>query len=165
MLRHGWLSSCCLHPCPTTEQGRGVATRFTSVQQHPGHPPVRPPSATVAEDRGDRELLFTGHSETCVVHWLYHRKETKLSNPKKISLTVVVNGQPTVVDAFEDAILDTIIPDALRQTENSGQPPDNWELRDADGNLLDLNKKIGDYGFPPKARLFLNLKAGVGGHG
>ena len=38
MLRHGWLSSCCLHPCPTTEQGRGVATRFTSVQQHPGHP-------------------------------------------------------------------------------------------------------------------------------
>ena len=39
MLRHGWLSSCCLHPCPTTEQGRGVATRFTSVQQHPGHPP------------------------------------------------------------------------------------------------------------------------------
>ena len=40
MLRHGWLSSCCLHPCPTTEQGRGVATRFTSVQQHPGHPPT-----------------------------------------------------------------------------------------------------------------------------
>ena len=28
-----------MHPCPTTEQGRGVATRFTSVQQHPGHPP------------------------------------------------------------------------------------------------------------------------------
>ena len=27
-----------MHPCPTTEQGRGVATRFTSVQQHPGHP-------------------------------------------------------------------------------------------------------------------------------
>ena len=49
MLRHGWLSSCCLHPCPTTEQGRGVATRFTSVQQHPGHPrpPTRgPPSRT-----------------------------------------------------------------------------------------------------------------------
>ena len=88
-----------------------------------------------------------------------------MSTGKKISITVVVNGQPTVVDAINDAPLSTIIPDALRQTENSGQPADNWELRDTDGNLLDLNKKIGDYGFPPKVRLFLNLKAGVGGHG
>ena len=88
-----------------------------------------------------------------------------MSTPKKISITIVVNGQPTVVDVFDDAPLGTIIPDALRQTENSGQPPENWELRDADGNLLDLDKKIGDYGFPEKVRLFLNLKAGVGGHG
>ena len=87
-----------------------------------------------------------------------------MPDPKKISITVVVNGQPTVVDVPEDAPLATIIPDALHQTENSGQPPENWELRDADGNLLDLNKKIGDYGFPPKVRLFLNLKAGVGGN-
>ena len=85
--------------------------------------------------------------------------------PKKVEITVVVNGQPTVVDAVEDAPLGMIIPDALRQTENSGQPPENWELRDADGALLDLNKNIGDYGFPEKTRLFLNLKAGVGGRG
>ena len=88
-----------------------------------------------------------------------------MSNPKKISITVVVNGQPTVVDVIEEAPLGTIIPDALHQTEHSGQPPGNWELRDADGNLLDLNKKIGDYGFQDKTRLFLNLKAGIGGHG
>ena len=88
-----------------------------------------------------------------------------MSIPKKITITVVVNGQPTVVDAIEDDSLSTIIPDALRQTENSGQPPENWELRDSDGTLLDLDKKIGDYGFPEKTRLFLNLKAGVGGHG
>ena len=87
-----------------------------------------------------------------------------MANPKKLSITVVVNGQLTVVNAFEDASLGTIIPDALRQTGNSGQPPENWEFRDADGNLLDLDKKIGDYGFPEKVRLFLNLKAGVGGH-
>ena len=88
-----------------------------------------------------------------------------MSDPKKISITVVVSGQPTVVDVITNAPLSTIIPDALHQTENSGQPPENWELRDADGNLLDLNKKIEDYGFPPKVRLFLNQKAGVGGHG
>ena len=88
-----------------------------------------------------------------------------VSDPKKISITVVVNGQPTVVDASGDAPLGSIIPDALRQTENSGQPAENWELRDADGTLLDLDKKLGDFGFPEKTRLFLNLKAGVGGHG
>ena len=87
-----------------------------------------------------------------------------MSTPKKVSITVVVSGQPTVVDAVEDDPLGAIIPDALRHTANSGQPPENWELRDADGNLLDLNKKIGDYGFDEKVRLFLNLKAGVGGH-
>ena len=87
-----------------------------------------------------------------------------MSDPKKISISVVVNGQPTDVDAFENEPLGSIIPDALRQTDNTGQPPENWELRDADGILLDLDKTIGDYGFPPKYRLFLNLKAGVGGH-
>ena len=88
-----------------------------------------------------------------------------MTTSKKISITVVVNGQPTVVDAIGDAPLGTIIPVALRQTENSGQPSENWELRDAEGNLLDLDKKIEDYGFPEKVRLFLNLKAGVGGNG
>ena len=88
-----------------------------------------------------------------------------MSTPKKIDITVVVNGQPTVVVAELDAPLRTIIPNTLRQTGNSGQPPENWELRDTDGNLLDLDKKIEDYGFPDKVRLFLNLKAGVGGHG
>ena len=88
-----------------------------------------------------------------------------MADSKKISLTVVVNGQPTVVDEFIDVSLGTIIPDALRQTGNTGQPSDNWELRDVDGNLLDLHKTIEDYGFTDKTRLFLNLKAGVGGHG
>lgn len=87
-----------------------------------------------------------------------------MSTAKKISLTVVVNGQPTVVDVLDESPLAVVIPDALRQTENSGQPPENWELRDPDGSLLDLDKKIVDYGFPPKFRLFLNLKAGVGGN-
>ena len=88
-----------------------------------------------------------------------------MATPKKISISVVVNGQLTVVDTTEDEPVGAIIPEALRQTGNSGQPTDNWELRDADGNLLDPDKTIGDYGFDDKVRLFLNLKAGVGGSG
>ncbi len=81
----------------------------------------------------------------------------------KETLTVIVNGTPTEVEANENAPLKTIIPKALHQTGNSGQPPDQWELKDAQGNLLDLEKKIGDYHFPDDVKLFLSLKAGVGG--
>jgi hypothetical protein len=82
----------------------------------------------------------------------------------KISLAVVVNGQPTIVEANLNAPLKSIVPRALEQTGNTGQPPENWELRDAAGVVLqDIDKKIRDFHFPPDVRLFLNLKAGVGG--
>ena len=89
-----------------------------------------------------------------------------MSEAKKVSITVIVNGQPTVVDVFDNDPLREIISPALHQTQNSGQPPGNWELRDSDGTLLnDLDKTVGDYGITSKDRLFLNLKAGVGGNG
>jgi hypothetical protein len=81
----------------------------------------------------------------------------------KIGLTVVVNGAPTVVEANLNAPLKSIIGKALEQTGNTGQPPDNWELRDAAGTVLDLDAKIGTFGFDSDTRLFLNLRAGVGG--
>lgn len=86
-----------------------------------------------------------------------------MANPNKINIEVVVNGQPTLVEANLNSPLHTIIPKALEQTANAGQPPENWELRDAAGNVLDVSKKIKDFGFPGGIRLFLNLKAGVGG--
>lgn len=81
----------------------------------------------------------------------------------KDTLTVIVNGTPTEVEANRNAPLHTIIPRALQQTENEGQPPENWELRDAAGTLLDLDRKIGEFGFDDDTVLSLNLKAGVGG--
>lgn len=81
----------------------------------------------------------------------------------KVQLAVIVNGQPTVVEANVNTPLETVIPRALEQTGNTGQPPENWELRDAQGTLLDTSKKIASFDFPPDVRLFLNLKAGVGG--
>jgi hypothetical protein len=82
---------------------------------------------------------------------------------QKLELVIVVNGTPTLVEANSNAPLHTVIPRALDQTGNSGQPPENWELRDAAGTLLDANKKVEDFDFPPDVRLFLSLKAGVGG--
>jgi hypothetical protein len=84
-------------------------------------------------------------------------------NKNKETLTVVVNGTPTEVEANKNAPLETIIPKALHQTGNQGQPPENWELKDEAGHPLDLKKKIGDFNFPADVKLFLSLKAGIGG--
>ena len=81
----------------------------------------------------------------------------------EIDLAIVVNGQPTMVRANSNAPLRTVIARALEQTGNAGQPPENWELRDAAGAPLPLDQKIGDFNFAADVRLFLNLKAGVGG--
>lgn len=82
---------------------------------------------------------------------------------KKLEIKVVVSGQPTMVEANEEAPLGTIIPRALEQTHNTSRPPSDWQLRDAAGNLLDGSRKIGSFGFAPGVELFLSLGAGVGG--
>lgn len=84
-------------------------------------------------------------------------------SPAQIEIVIVVNGEPTTVHVSPNSPLRTVIPKALEATGNTGQPPENWELRDPDGSLLDVSKKISSFGFPPGVRLFLNLKAGVGG--
>jgi len=86
-----------------------------------------------------------------------------MSEHNHVQLAIVVNGQLTMVDANLNAPLGSVIPKALEQTGNTGQPADNWELRDAAGQILDIHTKIEDYHFPPDVKLFLNLKAGVGG--
>ena len=86
-----------------------------------------------------------------------------MSNPNKISISVIVNGQPVEVEANVNAPLTPVVEKALDKSGNSGQPLENWELRDAAGQVLELGRKVEDYGFTSGVKLFLNLKAGVGG--
>lgn len=81
----------------------------------------------------------------------------------KINITAVVNGTPTGVSANVNAPLKTIIAEALHETGNNGQPPDNWDVKDAAGNVLDPNTKIEDLGLTEGMTVFLTLKAGIGG--
>jgi Protein of Unknown function (DUF2604) len=81
----------------------------------------------------------------------------------QIAVNVIVNGQPVSVQANIKAPLRTLVEHALHDSGNSGQPTENWELRDAAGHVLDLTRKLEDSGIAAGANLFLNLKAGVGG--
>jgi hypothetical protein len=88
---------------------------------------------------------------------------TLMPKENKIDLIIVVNGQPVTVEANIHEPLQTAVRQALNDSGNSGQPIDNWELRDGSGQVLDLSRKIVDFHFQAGTRLFLNLKAGVGG--
>jgi hypothetical protein len=79
---------------------------------------------------------------------------------EKVTLTIVVNGQPTELTAPAQASVESLIPAALEQTGNVGQPANNWELRDAAGKQLSPKNKVGEFA---GQTLFLNLKAGIGG--
>ncbi len=82
---------------------------------------------------------------------------------RKIQLSVIVNGTVTVVETQSKTHLITVITKALTQTGNHGQPPENWELRDEAGAVLDPQRTTDSYHLVSGTKLFLNLKAGVGG--
>lgn len=83
---------------------------------------------------------------------------------ERATVQVVVNGAAVTVAAHGNPTLLDIVTRALEQTENAGQPVENWELRSPDGTpLADLNVHLKKLGLPDDAQLFLNLRAGIGG--
>lgn len=82
---------------------------------------------------------------------------------QKITLTIIVGTVPTTVETNTNAALASVIEKALKDAEQIGQPPDQWELKDEPGNVLEPQKKPSDYGLLNGATLYLSLKAGIGG--
>ena len=81
----------------------------------------------------------------------------------KVEITVVVNGQPVEIEANPNQPLHAVRSKALEQTQNVAQPPENWEFKTEAGEVLDTDKKVGEFGFGKEVTLFLSLKAGVAG--
>jgi hypothetical protein len=78
-------------------------------------------------------------------------------------LTVIVNGTEVKVHANPNAPLHSVLGQALQLSGNTGQPPENWVFKDANGNTLDSGSKIQDLGINAQSVIYLSLKAGVGG--
>lgn len=83
--------------------------------------------------------------------------------PKVVVLTVVVNGQPTDIEADRAELLSSVRARALQATDNVAQPPESWEFKDEAGVVLDTDKPVGEFGFGKRVTLFLSLRAGVAG--
>ena len=82
---------------------------------------------------------------------------------ERIEIVIVVNGQPVPEKAHVDEQVSEAVERALNDSGNSGQPLDSWELRDESGQIIEFGRKFRELGIKGGAKLFLNLKAGVGG--
>jgi hypothetical protein len=81
----------------------------------------------------------------------------------RVKITMVVNGAPTEIHADEDELLSDVRLKALKKSGNEGQPPENWEIKNEAGEMLDPDKTVRHYHFGKEVTLFLSLKAGVAG--
>jgi hypothetical protein len=80
--------------------------------------------------------------------------------PTKLHVTFVINGEPTPVEGKPGEQLVKLLEKALKESENTGQPVDAWQVTDEPGNVLDVSKTLGELGIKDGAILLASLKAG-----
>ncbi|HZF93889.1 MAG TPA: DUF2604 domain-containing protein [Allosphingosinicella sp.] len=81
----------------------------------------------------------------------------------KVDLIVLVSGSEVEIKAKLNDTLGEVAEKALKKSENVGQPLENWDMRNEDGEVLDLGRPVGSFGFAEGALLSLTLKAGIAG--
>lgn len=86
-------------------------------------------------------------------------KDEKQSN--KGSIVVVVAGTEVVVEYNVNEPLKNVVNGALKQTGNEGRKQEDWQLKFNGVEITDWSQKVGQYGFPPNAVLYLSLREGV----
>jgi hypothetical protein len=80
-----------------------------------------------------------------------------------IDLTIVVNGNPVTIHGNVNAPLQSLLGQALQDAGVPGGDPNRWVFKDAQGNALNKNEKIGVLGIMAGATIFLSLEAGAAG--
>jgi hypothetical protein len=77
------------------------------------------------------------------------------------TIVVIVNGQDVVVTADKLASMTLVKIEALKSSGNTGRVFESWEFRSEAGFLIPDEKLVRDLGWKP--RVFLTLRAGIGG--
>ncbi|MBS2937076.1 DUF2604 domain-containing protein [Nocardioides glacieisoli] len=80
-----------------------------------------------------------------------------------VDLVIVVSGAPEAVRINRHQTLEHAVREALRESGNKGQRPEDWELRNEAGQLLGLGMRPDEAGLFDGHTLFLSPKAGAGG--
>lgn len=90
------------------------------------------------------------------------RRAVSQQRGEMVSLCIIVNGQEYRTLHSTAATVRTVVADAIAETFNVGRDVEDWELRDADGRLIDHALTLGAAlsNFPNSDPLWLSLRAG-----
>lgn len=87
----------------------------------------------------------------------------KAAKPTSLKIVFVVNGEEVPIEAQLVAPLQIARNEALVQSQTTGRPQWDWEVRTESGVLLEPELKIGTLNFADGVRLFLTPRTGSGG--
>jgi len=82
----------------------------------------------------------------------------------EIDLIFIINGANFPLDAKLNETLGSAVARALSESGNTGRPASEWQVRDANGVLLETQRSLKEFGFADGTRLFLSLAVGAGGN-
>lgn len=86
-----------------------------------------------------------------------------MTTSNQINLNVIVSGQPVDLTIPPKSKVGVLADLALVESNNLGQHKESWEMRTADGALLEYGVRLADAGVIEGMDLYLSPKAGVGG--
>ena len=66
---------------------------------------------------------------------------------QKIQVIFIINGANFPLETNVNAPLKEAVARALAESGNTGRPASEWQVRDAAGVLLEIDRKIKDFGF------------------
>lgn len=97
------------------------------------------------------------------VERIFSRKRPAPPMPSNIQVDFVINGEPISVSGKPEDKLVTLLEKALKESENTGQEIDAWQVTDEPGNVLEVTKTLHALGIKDGSILLASLKAGAAG--
>lgn len=83
---------------------------------------------------------------------------------KKLTLVFVIGGDEFSVEANPNSPLKAARNIALGMSKDEGgREPDEWDVKDSSGKVLDVNEKIEKFNFSSGDKLYLTPKVSGGG--
>lgn len=83
---------------------------------------------------------------------------------RTVRVKFVVNGEPVEAAINPEAPLSAAVQQVLRQSNNTGRPPTDWELRDDRGQLLATDHSFVEHAWLTENNyLYITVRIGVGG--
>jgi hypothetical protein len=82
---------------------------------------------------------------------------------QKYTIMFVIAGDDVPVEVNLNEPLHVAVTKALKESNNTSRPRDDWETRNTEGSLLGSDAKISALGLVAGARVMLSPKVGGGG--